>query len=82
MRKDTILYRVLKYIYLNRDREVTSRDISNAVGIPTSQVHKFIVRLIHVKKRRDGRIVKFYLPKYEHERVKKFLEIEDDESIE
>ena len=33
MRKDTKLYKVLRYMYLNRDKKVTSKEIMESTGV-------------------------------------------------
>jgi len=74
MKKDTKLYKILKLLYLNKDKKFTAREISDALKIEYSGIHSKCFRLLnHVNKEKIDGKVKYWIKPYEVEYIKKVL---------
>jgi hypothetical protein len=74
MRKDTKLYKILKFIYLNKDRKVSSNEIADKTGIPIKQVTPYTNRLSwHVTKTKKDGLFHYQLKPYDEKHIKNML---------
>lgn len=74
MRKDTKLFKILKFLYLNQDRNVSSNEIAKATGVEPKQITPFTNRLSdYVKKEKIGRLYHYKIHSYDLNYIKKVL---------
>jgi hypothetical protein len=74
MRKDTKLYKILRYIYLNGHRKVTSNEIADKTGIPRKQMTPYTNRLLwYVNKEKIDGLYHFWIKPHSLEYIKKML---------
>lgn len=81
MRKDTKLYSVLKFLYLNKDRKVSSREISDATKIPIKQITPYTNTMTtYIRKLKIGEWNYFWINSYNLDYIGKLInEIEGEE---
>ena len=73
---ETKTYKILRLLYFRREK-VSSKEISQKVGIQIKQVSPYVRKLIAgavVKKEKIGRYYHYYVTDYRKEYVRKFLE--------
>ncbi|MEK6882589.1 MAG: hypothetical protein AABY22_23410 [Nanoarchaeota archaeon] len=80
MKKDTKLYSVMKYIYLNRYKWNNNLDISKSTGVKVKHIGSYInlfLRRVNIEKI-DNR-VSYKLKPSQYDYVRKILELEDED---
>ena len=78
MRKDTKLYKILKFIYLNNNKKVSSREISESTGIELKQITPYFNRLSdYVKREKLNGLWNYHIPKYNQDYIGRILTDDD-----